>query len=279
MGATEPSATPTDPYPLVPGQGSGPPRRPGRPAAPPTTALDWLMLLLAVVSVVLLTWITFWDVDPAVERRVVRADVIICAVFAVEFVWRWRRSGMGWRFVRSYWYEVLGMIPLSHPAFRGFRLLRIVIILARLGRAADRAFGDRAAAYIVARSTDTIVDLVRRPLTVAVLDEVIAVIQTGQYAEHVSAAIEENRAELDALVVELIREDQATGRLRFVPFHDDIVRLVSDTVFRILQGGLADPRVHELISDAIRESAVQLRANVRSRMHEDVRLQPEKVGG
>ena len=58
------------------------------------------------------------------------------------------------------------------------------------------------------------------------IDEVIAVIQTGQYAEHVSAAIEENRAELDALIVELIREDQAAGRLKFVPFHDDIVRLV-----------------------------------------------------
>lgn len=278
MGATEPPATPTGPPDASYPPALGAVRRPGRPASPPVSALDWLMLLLAVVSVVLLTWITFWDVDPAAERRVVVLDVAICAVFAVEFAWRWRRSAMGWRFVRSYWYEVLGMIPLSHPAFRGFRLLRIVIILARLGRAADRAFGDRAAAYIVARSTDTIVDMVRRPLTVAVLDEVIAVIQTGQYAEHVSAAIEENRAELDALVVELIREDQATGRLRFVPFHDDIVRLVSDTVFRILQGGLADPRVHELISDAIRESAVQLRANVRARMHEDVRLQPEKVG-
>lgn len=269
MGATEPFATP---------QGSGPARRPGKPAAPPVTLLDWLMLLLAIASVGLLAWITFWDVDPVVERRVVRLDYAICAIFAVEFAWRWRRSGMGWRFLRSYWYEVLGMIPLSHPAFRSFRLLRIVIILARLGRAADRAFGDRATAYVVSRFADTIVNIIRRPVTVAVLDEVIAVVQTGHYAEHVSAAIQENRAELDALIVELIREDQAAGRLKFVPFHDDIVRLVSDTVFRILEGGLADPRVHELISDAIRESAVQLRANVRARMHEEVRQQPEKVG-
>lgn len=269
MGATEPSATP---------YGTGLRRRPGRPASPPVTLLDWLMLVLAVVSVILLAWITFAEVDPVVERRVVRLDYAICGVFALEFAWRWRRSRMGWRFLRSYWYEVVGMVPLSDPAFRSFRLLRIVVILARLGRAADRAFGDRAAAYLVGRFTDTIVDLIRRPVTVAVLDEVIAVVQTGHYAQHVAAAIEENRAELDALVLELIREDQAAGRLRFVPFHDDVVRLASDTVLRILQGGLADPRVHELISDAIRESAVQLRANVRARMHEEVRLQPEKVG-
>lgn len=269
MAPTDPSATP---------HGSGPARRPGRPAAPPVTVVDWAMLLLAVVSVALLVWITFWDVSDDVHDRVVRLDYAICAVFALDFAWRWRRSRMGWRFLRSYWYEVLGMVPLSDPAFRSFRLLRIVVILARLGRAADRAFGDRATAYVVARFADTIVDIIRRPVTVAVLDEVIAVVQTGHYAEHVSAAIQENRAELDALIVELIREDQATGRLRFVPFHDDIVRLVSDTVFRILEGGLADPRVHELISDAIRESAVQLRANVRDRMHEEVRRQPEKVG-
>ncbi|HWJ08733.1 MAG TPA: ion transporter [Nocardioides sp.] len=258
--------------------GSGPRRQAGRPAAPPVTLVDWLMLVLAVVSVALLVWITFWDVDPEVHDRVVQLDYVICAVFAVEFLARWRRSRLGWRFLRSYWYEVLGMVPLSDPAFRSFRLLRIVVILARLGRAADRAFGDRATAYIVARFSETIVNIIRRPVTVAVLDEVIAVVQTGNYAEHVSAAIEENRAELDALIVELIREDQAAGRLRFVPFHDDIVRLVSDTVLRILQGGLADPRVHELISDAIRESAVQLRGNVRERMHEEMRLQPEKVG-
>ena len=68
---------------------------------------------------------------------VARGAAYACGIFAVEFVWRWRRSGMGWRFLRSYWYEVLGMVPLSDPAFRSFRLLRIVIILARLGREDD----------------------------------------------------------------------------------------------------------------------------------------------
>lgn len=258
--------------------GSGPHRREGRPAAPPTTLVDWLMLVLAVVSVVLLTWVTFWDVDPDIHDRVVTADYVICAIFAVDFLVRWRRSRMGARFLRMYWYEILGMIPLSHPAFRGFRLIRIVIILVRLGRAADRAFGDRATAYLVGRFADTIVGVIRRPVTVAVLDEVIAVIQTGNYTRHIASAIDENRAELDALVLDLIRQDQTTGRLKFIPFHDDVVRLVADTVFRIAEGALDDPRVHELISDAIRESATELRSNVRARMHEDVKLDTEKIG-
>lgn len=257
MSAADPVATPTD-------HGSGPRRRPGKPAAPPVTAVDWLMLLLAVVSVALLSWITFFEVAPTTERRVIIADYVVCGVFAVEFGWRWRRSGMGWQFLRSYWYEIIGMIPLSHPAFRSFRLLRIVIILARLGRAVDRALGDRATAYFVSRFSDTIVEIIRKPVTVAVLDEVIAVIQTGKYADHVAGALERNRSELDDLVVDLIRKNQRTGRLKFVPFHDDVVRLVSDTVVAIVADGLQDPRTHELFADAISDSAAQLRTSVRA---------------
>src|SRR3546814_14092339 len=108
--------------------------------------LDWTMLVIALISVVLLAWITFWDVPEATQRKVILADYAICALFAVEFLWRWGRSGEGWRFPARYWYEVLGMIPVSPPAFRSFRLLRIVIFLARLGRAAHRASGARVTA-------------------------------------------------------------------------------------------------------------------------------------
>lgn len=242
-------------------------RRPGAAPTPPVTAVDWFMLVLAILSVVSVVWVTFWDVPKVWYDRVVVADYVVCAIFAVEFVWRWTRSGLGWKFPLLYWYELLGMIPLgvaASPAFRSLRLLRVVVIFVRLMRAADRAFGDRISAYVVGRFTGTIVNVIRKPITVAVLDEVIAVIQTGNYTRHISSAIEENRAEIDTLIIDLIRQDQATGKLRYLPFHDDVVRLVADTVLRLVDEGLADPRVHEIISDAIRESAKELRANIGS---------------
>lgn len=235
------------------------------PTKPPAGVADWTMLVIAIVSVALLSWITFGDVSPEVERWVVRADYGICGLFAVEFAWRWRRSGEGWRFPLRYWYEVLGMIPISSPAFRSFRLLRIVVVLARLGRAADRAFGDRVTAAVIKQSTDTIVELVKRPVTIAVIDEVAEVLRTGNYTANIAQALEENRAELDAMVVELVKHDQAVGRLRFLPFHDDVVRLVSDTVFRLIFELLNDPRTDELISDALRTNIDQMRAAVRNR--------------
>ncbi|WP_067432718.1 hypothetical protein [Nocardioides jensenii] len=235
------------------------------PSKPPVGYADWTMLVIAIISVVLLSWITFWDVSGPTERWVIRADYAICALFAIEFVWRWRRSGEGWRFPVKYWYEVLGMIPVSNPAFRSFRLLRIFIVLARLGRAADRAFGDRVTAAIVKQGTDSIVEVIKRPVTIAVMDEVTAVLQTGNYTTNIARALDENRAELDMMIVELIKKDQQMGRLKFLPFHDDVVRLVSDTVFRLIFSVLNDPRTDELISDALRENIDQMREAVRNK--------------
>jgi hypothetical protein len=53
--------------------------------------------------------------------------------------------------------------------------------------------------------------------------------------------------------------------MRFVPFHDEIVRSSTDTVLRILDRALEDPRTTELISDIIRTSVEQVREAVRDR--------------
>lgn len=235
------------------------------PRKPPVKLIDWVMLLLALVSVILLGWITFWTVDPDIVHWVIYADYAVCAIFAIEFAYRWRKSGEGWIFPAKYWYEILGMIPVSDPAFRSFRLLRIIVVLARLGRMADRAFGERITAAIVNKFVGTIVEAIKRPITVAVLDEVGDVLQTGHYTGNIARALEENRVELDNMILEQIKRDPQAGRLKFIPFHDDIIGLATDTTFRIMLQVLADPRTDELVSDAIRENVDQIKMAVRGK--------------
>ena len=235
------------------------------PRRPPVKLVDWVMLVLAVVSVAYLLWITFWHVSPETERLIIRVDYVVCAIFAAEFLWRWRRDGGGWRFPLRNWYEILGMIPVSSPIFRSFRLIRILVVLARLGRAADRAFGEQITSRLINRFLGTIINVIKRPITIAVLDEVVGVLRTGHYTRNIARALDENKDELDAMVVELIRNDPTTGKLRFVPFHDDIVRLVADTVMRIVDQVLQDPRTDELVSDMLRENVEQIRGTVHER--------------
>ncbi|APE32844.1 hypothetical protein BOX37_01400 [Nocardia mangyaensis] len=230
----------------------------------PSLRTDLLMLILAIISVVLVVWITFFPVAGSTYRTIVVIDWTICGVFLLEFLWRWRRAGWPWTFPFVYWYEVLGMIPVTSPLFRGFRLLRIVVILIRLGRVADRALGERVTATIVSRFVGTIVDIIKRPMTVAILDEVSTVLRAGHYTKNIAAALEENHAEVDQMIVDLIKNDPATSKLRYVPFHDDIIRLVADTVYRMLRQLLDDPRTDELVADMLRENLDQINDAVRA---------------
>lgn len=225
-------------------------------------AIDWLMVALAIASVGLLVWV--WLADPPVETQeiVFRVDVGICAVFFVEFVWRWRANGWSFRFVARNWFEVLGMIPVSHPALRAFRLLRILMVIARLGRAVDRTIGDAVTQRLVNRFLGTVIDVLKKPVTVAVLDEVISVLKTGHYAQNISRALADNQAELRQLVLDKIKADPAAGRLKRMPFHDEILGAVTDTVIRVVLEMLADPRTDEMIADTLRENVDQIRAAV-----------------
>lgn len=230
--------------------------------------LDLFMLVLALFSVCLLLWVFLADIDPETQVRAFRVDVAICVVFALEFGWRWRLAGWRRDFIARNWYEVLGMIPVSHPALRSFRLLRVVrvvVVLARLGKGVDRAFGEQYTIRLLARFSDTIVEAVKRPITVAVLDEVGDVLKAGHYTKNLAEALAENRSELQEMVLEKLRQDPLTGRFRVLPFHDRLVDLVSETTMRVMFEVLEDPRTDELVADILRENVEQIRLAVRNK--------------
>lgn len=228
--------------------------------------LDWLMLLLALFSVGLLAYETWGPVTPAQTAWIIRADYAVCALFLAEFLWSWRRAGWTWRHLGRSWYDVLGMIPVSHPALRGFRLfrvLRIVILLSRFGMAADRALGEEFTWRLVDRFKNQIVDAISGPVTIAVLEEVAEVLQKGTYTRNIARALDENHGELRTMITDKLRDNPSTGRLRRLPFYDDIVASTVDAALAVVQEVLRDPRTDELVADMLRENITQLREAVK----------------
>jgi hypothetical protein len=120
------------------------------------------------------------------------------------------------------------------------------------------------------RLTQRLVDLIKRPITIAVLDEVADVIQTGHYTRNISAALIENRAELVTLVAEKVREDPASRVVGRLPGYDAIVGQVSETTLRVLIEMLGDPRMDELVSDLLRNNLQQIKRAVRERENHNV---------
>jgi hypothetical protein len=229
-------------------------------------ALDWAMLALAVLSVGLLSYEFWGGPSEAWRARIVLADLAFCAIFAVEFGARWSRERWSRRYLLRNWYEVLGMIPVAHPALRGFRLLRfvrIVVLLSRMGSAADRALGDEFTYRLLSRVQDSVVEAIGGAVTLYVLDEVARVLERGTYTRNVAAALAENRASLEDMIVEKVAEDPRARRLQRLPFYDDIVRAVTRAVLDVATGILKDPRTDELVADLLRENLAQIREAVR----------------
>lgn len=227
------------------------------------TVVDIAMIVLALVSVVLLLYADYGNVDDKTYERLRIVDIAICAVFAVEFIWRWRREGWRRSFFWRNWFEILGMIPLSYPALRSFRLLRVVVVVARLARLTDRAAGAPLSDRILSKVLSPVVEQIKHPITLAVLEEVSEVLRAGQYNHNVARALEENRDELRAMILEKIKEDRRMGRLSILPFHDRVIEASTDTSMRVILAVLEDARTEELINDVLRENILQIRHDVR----------------
>lgn len=248
--------------------------------------IDWLMLALALVSVAVLSWATFGDVDAETMRWIVIGDYVVCSIFLVEFLFRWRETGWQPSFPLRRWYEVLGMIPVSDPALRGLRLLRVirvVILLSRLGKAADRALGEEVVYRLVRRVLGMIIGIIKRPITVAVIGEVAEVLKKGHYTQNISRALEANRQTLTNTILEKVAADPRTGYLSRLPFYRDVARVSADTSLSVVLEILNDPRTDALVADILRENLDQIREAIHERDVQEERghhqQSPSTAGG
>lgn len=229
---------------------------------------DWIMLALAAISVGLLGFLLLSPPSREAGLRIFYADSAVCLVFFGNFLWRWRKRRWAKQFLARNWYELFAMIPVAHPALVGHRFVLVLLLLVRIGRAADRAVGEQFTYRLVDKLSEPIVRAVKKPVTIAVLDEVVKVLETGNYPENLARSLDAHRAELRAIITEKVSQDPQLGRLRRVPFHGEMVRAVVDTSFRVLLEVLVDPRIDEFFSTVVRENREQIRRAVELGLNE-----------
>lgn len=148
-------------------------------------------------------------------------------------------------------------------------LIVLAVLAAFIGRAlVRRGLREPFVVRLINRVSDRVVDVIKRPITIAVLDEVADVLQAGHYTQNISAALHENREEIKTMLAEKIKQDPTARHIGLLPFHDRLIDEASETTLRVLLEVLADPRTDELISDLLRDNITQLRQAVRARENE-----------
>lgn len=226
-------------------------------------ALDWFLFALAIISLGLLLWQNFAHVSRE-ELIIIRlTDYTVCVIFAIEFFLRWYEDGWTLRYLGRNWYAILGMIPISASIMHPYPWLRALLILARFGRAIDRVLGEGFTFRLVDRVQSRAVNAVSGIVTIAVLDRVADVLVKGTYTDNIAQALSKDEGVLRQMVLEKLKSAPQTGRLSWLPYHDEIAENVITTVLRVAESILKDPRTDELVADMLKVNLDQLRAAIR----------------
>jgi voltage-gated potassium channel len=104
-----------------------------------------IIAVLAVVSIILVAIDSLVSLSRGALIGIYAADLLICIVFAIDFFRRMKASQNKSQFMRNSWFEILAMIPalalyalgtipVLAVAFRALRLIRVILILARMRR-------------------------------------------------------------------------------------------------------------------------------------------------
>ncbi len=226
---------------------------------------DWALFVLALFSAALLTWPVVMTVTSEQMQLIRWVDAGICLIFLSEFLWHWRQAGWGWSYLGRNWYAFLAMVPVAHPALITNPWISLPLVFARIARAVDRVLGQGFVHRLLARTKDFIVQAVSNTVTLAVLDEVADVLVQGTYTRNISRTLEVNQPLLRAMVREKLRDDPQTGRLKRLPYYNELVGETTDTVLRITEEILKDPRTETLVAEMLRENIAQIRYAVASR--------------
>lgn len=152
-------------------------------------------------------------------------------------------------------------------------LIVLSIVAGVLGRLlVSRGMREPFVIRTINRMSERVVDIIKRPITIAVLDEVADVLKAGHYTQNVAAALQENHQQIKDMIAEKIKEDPTAGRIGLLPFHDRLVSEVTETSLRVILAVLADPRTDELVSDVLRDNITQIRQTLRDREAADATL-------
>lgn len=143
-------------------------------------------------------------------------------------------------------------------------LVLLSVAAAFVGRALiRRGLREPVVVRMINRASERVIRTIKRPITVAVLDEVADVLRAGHYTRNIAAALHENHSELRDMIAEKVRADPAAARsIGLLPFHDRLIEEITEASLRIVFQLLADPRTDELVSDVLRDNLDQIRAAV-----------------
>ena len=89
------------------------------------SAVYSMLIFATVVDIILLIYVTFFNVTPTFKSDVYTLDLIICILLWIEFIYNFLRSDKK-QYLKENAISVLGMLPFNAMFLRSLRVIKLI---------------------------------------------------------------------------------------------------------------------------------------------------------
>lgn len=227
--------------------------------------LDLAVLGLALASAILL--VASVTVAPTADETTwVRSiDYAAVGVFGLLLVGKALASGAPLRYTRHHWFDVIGLLPVTHPVFgldRWWTLIAVLIVLARASAALDRAFGERVLFAVFARYRAAIVEELSEPILIRLLVIIREALAKGSYMESIGKRVDARRPEIHDVVRRAVASSPKLTLAAKLPGADRFVRETVDEAVTAAVVALTSEELNSIVREALTGAIADLELKV-----------------
>ncbi|TGM94485.1 hypothetical protein [Leptospira licerasiae] len=234
----------------------------------PGTARDYFLLSLAAIDVFFLLFVNSYKefIHKDIPGYVLAFDLFVIFLWAIEVWIKVRQKKDIKKYLRTNWYELIGIIPLYF--LRPFLLLRgvkLAIAFYRFGTSGQNV-SEVLTREITFRFRDVIVDTIADAVFLHSLERVEEVMLRLDYSQLAKEAISKHNDQLNSKVNESLQSKFLLEELSKIPFMSQISHKLGEDIGRMI----AEVLETEVIGDIMKD----ITANILKEMAEHVKKLP-----
>lgn len=233
------------------------------------------MLTLAVLDLLLLVARDVYaDFLPGyADLAIVVADLVILAIFAIEFLAELRQATDNLAYVRNHWYEVVGMIPIAHWGIRVFRLVRLLRMYVVHTYPPERV-GDRDWSYALVRGLishykNVLLEEITDPIVLASISTIRGPMVRARWADSVGSSLEDHRGQIQTAVRNSLEENDRVSMLMRTRPGKRLAREVTDATLDSVIHTLQSDELNDVIAESVDDVLDELAERVREKEYRE----------
>lgn len=200
-----------------------------------------------------------------VSKAIVPVDLALVALFAVELVIRAWRASSTVGYLRSHWYDVVGIVPVASVGFRAFRLVRLarIYVVARMDWEGEPGWHTVLVRGLVVRFRSVLLEEITDPIVMAGIRVVKAPLRRARFASLLGRTLDTQRRQVHAVVGASLRNTKGLKRVTDTRYGRRLTEAITEAVLDSVVDTLDSDEMNELLANSVEDVLTEVARNVK----------------